>query len=162
MVNLIERGMTVSSLENQFLTNESKTDRVNTEKRLYQMVDRFYLGELRSLSWQWLYCGSMSQVLFHAYIARWTSSGSKTVESRIWLSTNLESPSGRSDVLFFLPEVSGTRNCIIWMSTWTNWILLRRDAAIDIRKVVAQMNLHIYPKSLGKKVYNFLTHLERQ
>ena len=81
---------------------------------------------------------------------------------RILPSTNLESPSGRPDVLFFLPEVSGTRNCIIWMSTWTNWILLRRDAAIDIRKVVAQMNLHIYQKSLGKKVYNFLTHLERQ
>ena len=40
MVNLIERGMTVSSLENQFLTNESKTG-VNTGKRLYQMVDRF-------------------------------------------------------------------------------------------------------------------------
>ena len=37
--------------------------------------------ELRSLSWQWLYCGSMPQVLFHAYIARWTSWGSKTVES---------------------------------------------------------------------------------
>ena len=81
---------------------------------------------------------------------------------RILPSTNLESPSGRPDVLFFLPEVSGTRNCIIWMSTWTNWILLRRDAAIDIRKVVAQMNLHIYQKSLGKKVYNFLTHPERQ
>ena len=48
-MNLIERGMTVSSLENQFLTNESKTDGVNTEKRLYQMVDRFYLGELQSL-----------------------------------------------------------------------------------------------------------------
>ena len=81
---------------------------------------------------------------------------------RILPSTNLESPSGRPDVLFFLPEVSGTRNCIIWMSTWTNWILLRRNAAIDIRKVVAQMNLHIYQKSSGKKVYNFLTHPERQ
>ena len=81
---------------------------------------------------------------------------------RILPSTNLESPSGRPDVLFFLPEVSGTRNCIIWMSTWTNWILLRRNAAIDIRKVVAQMNLHIYQKSLGKKVYNFLKHPERQ
>ena len=41
-MNLIERGMTVSSLENQFLTNESKTDGVSTGKRLYQMVDRFY------------------------------------------------------------------------------------------------------------------------
>ena len=39
-MNLIERGMTVSYLENQFLTNESKTG-VNTGKRLYQMVDRF-------------------------------------------------------------------------------------------------------------------------
>ena len=105
---------------------------------------------------------SMSQVLFHVYIARWTSSGSKTVESRIWPSTNLESPSGRPDVLSSLQEVSGTRNCIIWMSTWTNWILLGRNAAIDVRKVIAQMNLHSYQKSLGKKVYNFLTHLERQ
>ena len=41
-MNLIERGMTISSLENQFLTNESKTG-VNTGKRLYQMVDRFLL-----------------------------------------------------------------------------------------------------------------------
>ena len=80
--------------------------------------------------------------------------------ARLWslefdFQPNLESPSGRPDVLFFLPEVSGTRNCIIWMSTWTNWILLRRDAAIDIRKVVAQMNLHSYQKSLGKKSLQF-------
>ena len=40
-MNLIERGMTVSSLENQFLTNELKTGGVTTGRRLYQMVDRF-------------------------------------------------------------------------------------------------------------------------
>ena len=46
----------------------------------------------------------------------------------------MESPSGRPDVLFFLPcRAQGTT----WpMSTWTNWILQRRDAAIDLRKVV--------------------------
>ncbi|XP_022784402.1 uncharacterized protein LOC111324984 [Stylophora pistillata] len=32
---------------------------------------------------------------------------------RIRPSTNMESPSGRPDVLFFLPEVSGTRNCMV-------------------------------------------------
>ena len=40
-MNLIERGMTVSSLENQILTNESKTGGANTGKRLYHMVERF-------------------------------------------------------------------------------------------------------------------------
>ena len=40
------------------------------------------------------------------------------------------------DVLFFLPEDPVQGN-IWWTSTWTNWILQRRDAAIDLRKVVA-------------------------
>ena len=53
---------------------------------------------------------------------------------RIRPSTNMESPSGRPDVLFFLPcRAQGTTRP---MSTWTNWILQRRDAAIDLHKVV--------------------------
>ena len=65
---------------------------------------------------------------------------------RILPPTNSKSPSGRPDVLFFLPE-DPVQGSIWWTSTWTNWILQRRDAAIDLRKVVAHMNLSSYQKS---------------
>ena len=47
---------------------------------------------------------------------------------------------------------SFSRKCLVqgtiqWTSTWTNWILQRRDAAINLRKEVAQMNLPSYQKS---------------
>ena len=47
---------------------------------------------------------------------------------------------------------SFSRKCLVqgtiqWTSTWTNWILQRRDAAINLRKVVAHMNLSSYQKS---------------
>ena len=47
---------------------------------------------------------------------------------------------------------SFSRKCLvqgrIWRtSTWTNWILQKKDAAIVLRKVVVQMNLPSYKKS---------------
>ena len=53
-------------------------------------------------------------------------------------STNMESPSGGPDELFFLPEVLRTRNYMVDVDL--HELEQRRDAAIDLRKVVAQMN----------------------
>ena len=107
VVKMIERGMTVPSVGNQFLTIELKPGEVYWEKTV---LDGGRQQELWPLSWQWL-CWRVSQVLFHAYIARslHREVGPWNLH-RIRSSTNLKFPSGRPDVLFFFPEVSGTRN----------------------------------------------------
>ena len=58
----------------------------------------------------------------------------------------MESPSGRPDVLFFLPEVLDTRNHMVDVDL--DELELRIDAAIDLCKVVTRMNLHSWQKSL--------------
>ena len=99
-----------SSMGNQFLTIESKPGEVYWEKTV---LDGGRQQELWPLSWQWLYW-RVSQVLFHAYIARWTSWGSKTVESPSNSTSNkLKIPIWEAWCTILSPGGSGTRKYMV-------------------------------------------------
>ena len=148
-----------SSMGNQFLTIESKPGEVYWEKTV---LDGGRQQELWPLSWQWLYW-RVSQVLFHASIAKWTSLGSRTVESPSNSTFNkLEIPIwGAWCTILFPGSVwykklySGRRlgrigSCRgeMLLSTSANWLLRWTYPFIRNHE--------------GKKVYNFLAHLKRQ
>ena len=99
-----------SSMGNQFLTIELKPGEVYWEKTV---LDGGRQQELWPLSWQWLYW-RVSQVLFHAYIARWTSWGSKTVESPSNSTFNkLGIPIWEAWCTILSPGGSGTRKYMV-------------------------------------------------